>query len=290
MKMKLLFIVLLTSITINVNSQNFSTWSGSIRTSGMWGLGFTVPEYAVWLTRLGFKDYHDYHSGDASVSGWLHENHKFFRFFNVGYDFLFPYWIITSSSNEIELVYSYKHFSFVSETFGKGNYINYLGYIINWRSPFSKYGLYFGIDYEWRCFALSYLRSWGNTSSFYQSTSHNEIHSLVPFVGIRYRLISPEKEIDGFPINIVLEAGMSYAAVIKYENDVGYTADALKNGFKSLLGVAITTNRFGSLHVRWTKDLYNLFSNDYIATDGFLYNNELKNNFSCISIGWATFL
>ena len=71
-----------------------------------------------------------------------------------------------------------------------------------------------------------------------------------------------------------------------------YNADALNNGFRSSLGMAITTNKWGSLVVRWIKDLYNLYNNDHIATDsnGYLYNNEVKSSISYFSIGYSTFL
>lgn len=213
-----------------------------------------------------------------TVSNWLNSNHNFFRFFNMGYDYLIPYWSMTSSNNEMELQRPY------NGDFENNQYINSIGYFLNWRSPFSRFGVYCGMDYEWRRFLLAY------PPDQYRLPSSNEIHSLVPSFGLRFRLINPEKEIDGFPFNIVLEAGMSFAAVVKYENKEGYSADALNNGFRSLVGISITTNKFGSLHVRWSKDLYQLYNSDYMATDGYLFNNEITNNFNCISIGYATFL
>lgn len=36
-------------------------------------------------------------------------------------------------------------------------------------------------------------------------------------------------------------------------------------------------------------DLYKLYNSDYVATDGFLANEEISNSFSCFSVGWASF-
>ena len=98
---------------------------------------------------------------------------------------------------------------------------------------------------------------------------------------------------------MVFEAGLSYACVIDYKNKVsstdhliGYGTEALNNGFRVQLGIVLTTNKWGSLNLRWNKDLYDLYNNDNISTisNGCLYNNTITNSFSCFSIGWATFL
>lgn len=274
MKTKLLIIVLLTSFTINANSQNFSPLSGTVRI-GMplypWGLCAAAYMGSATLIEQGFK------LKSPTAANWLSSNHNFFRFFNMGYDYLIPCWSMDFANSGMELQRPY------NGDFENDQYINYVGYFLNWSSRFSRFGFYFGADYEWRRFLISY------PPNQYRLPSSNEIHSLVPSIGLRFRLINPEREIEGLPINIVLEAGVSYAVVIKYENKESYNDDVLNNGFRSLVGISIATTKFGSLHVRWSKDIYQLFKNDFIATDGFLYNNEISNDFSCISIGWATF-
>lgn len=303
MKTKLLFIVLLTSITINVNSQNFSTWSGTIRFSGglLGGAMVFSPMMTTWMLYEGFKfRYGDggYNNG-ASFSGWMRDNHVgFLRFLNAGYDFLIPQWSLSFSNENIKLDRFYARFdnTFHDLFFGDDHYINYMGYSINWKDPFSRFGFYFGADYELRKFSLDYTYKAPNQYNHW--SVNNEIQSLVPFAGIRYRLISPEKEIEGFPINVVLEAGVSYSIILSFKNDIGnnslnsYSTDALNNGIRTQLGVALTTNKYGSIYVRWIKDLYNLYNNDYIATDrnGYLYGTEVNSNISYFSIGYATFL
>jgi len=303
MKTKLLFIVLLTSITINVNSQNFSTWSGTIRFSGglLGGAMVFSPMMTTWMLYEGFKfRYGDggYNNG-ASFSGWMRDNHVgFLRFLNAGYDFLIPQWSLSFSNENIKLDRFYARFdnTFHDLFFGDDHYINYMGYSINWKDPFSRFGYYFGADYELRKFSLDYTYKAPNQYNHW--SVNNEIQSLVPFAGIRYRLISPEKEIEGFPINVVLEAGVSYSIILSFKNDIGnnslnsYSTDALNNGIRTQLGVALTTNKYGSIYVRWIKDLYNLYNNDYIATDrnGYLYGTEVNSNISYFSIGYATFL
>lgn len=284
-RLKVLLVSVLASITINASAQNFSSLSGTVRLSCGWvgDAVFSAPVYSIWLTRLGFLL-----DGEGTFSGWIRQNHNtFLRFFNVGYDFHFPQWTMASANNTIELMRPFgKNYSKMFEFFGDNNYIHYIGYHFNWRDPFSRLGFYAGADYEWRNFAISYQPE---IDAVYRLTSHNEIHSIVPAAGVRFRLISPEKEIDGFPINVVLEAGLSYAIAIKYNNDKDYGTDALNNGFRANVGVHITTNKYGSIHVRWNKDLYKLYSSDYVATDGFLANEEISNSFSCFSVGWASF-
>ena len=292
MKFKALLIGVLASITISANAQNFSSLSGTVRLSCGWvgDAVFSVPVYSVWLTRLGF-----FLDGKGTFSGWIRQNHNtFLRFFNVGYDIIIPQWTMTSANKSIEIMRPFtKNFSDIYDFFGGNNYIHYIGYYFNWKDPFSRLGYYAGADYEWRNFAVAYQ----SEADFIKHTSHHEIRSIVPAAGVRFRLISPDKEIEGFPINVVLEAGLSYAIVTNYKNrkdfssEEGsfYGADALNNGFRVNVGVYITTNKFGSIHVKWNKDLYNLYSNKYVATEGFLADDEIKNNFSNFTIGWASF-
>ena len=307
MKSKLFIIVLLTSITINADSQNFNTLSGTIRFSGG-GLGAMMVLSPTMTTAICYAAFSDRSYG-ADIPGWIRNNHlSFLRFFNAGYDYVIPQWSITFSNDEVKLgqIVASDDNTFHDLFFTNDCYVNYMGYFINWRDPFSRFGIYCGADYELRKYSLdfsSYSSHWNN--QYYHCLIYNEIQLFVPSVGLRYRLIGPDKEIEGFPFNIVLESGFSYAIVLGFKNDVAsgevlenYTIDALNNGFRTQLGIAITTNKFGSLYLRWAKDLYNLYNNDFIATDnnGYLYNKELKyhnvvkTSFSFFSIGWATFL
>lgn len=283
MKRRILILALLATIPFHANSQNFSSLSGTIRLGGLgWVWGTVAGAYmgSACLIQQGFM------LEKPTVSNWLHENHNVFRFFNLGYDVVVPMWSIISSNEVIELQ---RPVSFQDNTaHGNDHYMSYVGYYFNWRSPFSRFGFYCGMDYEWRRFDL--VHTIDEPYNYQHWRANNNIQSLVPAAGVRIRLIDPSKEIEGFPINIVLEAGVSYAAVIKYENNKGYGKDAVNNGFRAVAGLSITTNKYGSLHLRWTKDLYNLYNNNYNATEGFLLNNEIKNNFSYFSIGWATFL
>lgn len=259
------------------HSSGFSTLSGTIRIGFPifpWGVASVAIMGVANLVQEGFL------LEDFTISNWMKGNHNFFRFFNMGYDYLVPQWSVASPNNEIELIRPYRHYT----DLGGNSYIYYVGYYLNWRSQFTRFGFYCGIDYEWRTFMLSY------PPNQYRLPMLSEIQSLLPACGVRYRLIDPMKEIDGFLFNIVLEAGITYAYVIKYENDEKYDIDALNNGFKSLIGVSITTNKFGSIHVRWSKDLYQVFNRNYKATYGILRDYEITNNFGCISIGYATFL
>lgn len=299
MRRNLLILAILASIATSGHSQSFGTLSGTIRYSGglLGGAMLFSPMMTSWLLFEGFSD----KGNGGYFSDWIRDNHlSFLRFFNAGYDYLIPQWSMTFSNDDIKLgpIYATKDNTFHELFFTNDNYINYIGYYINWKDQFSRFGFYCGIDYELRKFSLEYKSNIPNHYNYWHT--HNEIQSLVPSVGLRYRLISPEKEIDGFPFNVVVEAGLSYAIVVNYKNDVdyrtdswnNYSIDALNNGFRTSIGIAITTNKWGALYVRWGKDLYNLYNNDYIATDnkGYLYNNEIKNNFSYFSIGYATFL
>lgn len=283
MKKKLL-IIFLSILSINSYAQNFSNLSGTVRASCGWAGDAIIfgSVFTVWLTRLGFAL-----DGDGTFSGWIRQNHNtYLRFFNIGYDVQIPQWSMTSTNHDIKLDRPYKHHSGLYDLFGGNNYIYYLGYYLNWKSPFSRFGFYAGADYEWRSFSLSYQPE---SDAVFRYSSNNDIQSIVPAAGIRYRLISPEREIDGFPINLVLEAGLSYAFVTKYADDCGYGIDAVNNGFRANVGISITTNKYGSIHVRWSKDLYNVYKKGYTTTEGFLSDNEIRNNFSSFSIGYASF-
>lgn len=303
MKIKIAFVAIIMAITLNANSQNFSTWSGTIRFSGgLLGAGMVFsPMMTTWMIYEGFKfRYSDNgYSNGASFSGWMRDNHVgFLRFFNAGYDFLVPQWSMSFSNDNIKFDRFYARFdnTFHDLFFTNDCYINYMGYNINWKDPFSRFGFYFGADYELRKFSLDYTYNAPNQYDHW--AVNNEIQSLVPSAGIRYRLISPEKEIEGFPINVVLEAGVSYSIILNFKNDIGnnslnsYSKDALNNGFRTQFGVALTTNKYGAIYVRWIKDLYNLYNNDYIAKDrnGYLYGTEINTSTSYFSIGYSTFL
>lgn len=299
MKFRSLVLGVVLSVCTNGYTQNFSTFSGTIRFSGglLGGAMVFSPMMTSWLVYEGFSP-NGYGGG---VSDWIRDNHlSFLRFFNAGYDFLFPQWSMSFSNNDIKLgqISAANDNTFNDLFFTNDCYINYIGYYINWRDPFSRFGFFFGADYELRKYSLEYKSDISGQYNYWHVD--NEIQSFVPSVGVRYRLISPEKEVDGFPFNVVIEAGVAYTIVLDYKNDVKYSTDALgkynidvlNNGFRSQLGIVVTTNKYGSLYLRWTKDFYNLYNNEYIATDskGYLYNNEVRTNLSCFSIGWATFL
>ena len=276
MKIKSILTILLTSIAITANSQNFGTWSGTIRIGG--GTYGTVYSYVTPVTVGLLRTFNFTDWKDKDFQNWSNEQHGAFRFLNIGGDILVPKWSMTASNVDIELLRGDDD-NFLNDAVNQYTY--YIGYYFNWRSTLSRFGLFFGADYEWKNFDIHYP---------YPNVSHNKIHSIVPSFGLRYRLISPMKEIEGFPFNIVLEGGLSYVVNIKYDNYDNYDIEALNNGFRPMLGVVITTNRFGSIHLRWTKDLYNLFNNDYNPVEGPLYNNEIYNEFSCMSIGWSIFI
>lgn len=294
MKVRSLVIVLM-MISYSARSQEFGTLSGTIRVGGgVYGTVFSFfsPILTGTLRVLPFTNW-----GDRELNNWSSEQHGVFRFLNVGGDFFSPNWTMTGSDLDINLEHGDG-----SNMFGGNQYTYCVGYYLNWKSLFSGIGLFGGIDYEWKNFDVIYPYSEMRSDTRYSSISiggHNyydvsfsrhKINSLTPTIGVRYRLIDPMKEIDGFPFNVVLEAGMSYVVNILYKNDDGYGLDALHNGFRPMLGIAVTTNRWGSVHIRWTKDLYNLFSNDYNATKGPLFENNISNSFSCLSIGWALFI
>lgn len=276
MKIKSILAVLLTMIAITAHSQNFGTWSGTIRLGG--GTYGTVYSYVTPVTVGLLRAFKFTDWNDKDFQKWSSEQHGAFRFFNIGGDILVPNWSMTASNVDIELLRGDDD-NFLNTPVNQYTY--YIGYYFNWRSAFSRFGLFFGADYEWKNFDMHYP---------YPNVSHNKIHSIAPTFGLRYRLFSPMKEIEGFPFNIVLEGGISYIVNIKYDNYEGYDLEALNNGFRPMLGIAITTNRFGSIHLRWTKDVYNLFNNEYTPTKGPLYNNKIYNEFSCMSIGWSIFI
>lgn len=282
---------------MNENTQDFNTLSGSIRFSGGVLGGMMLFPQMMCVGLIGAMQPRAY---SADLLELIRNNHlSFLRFINAGYDYLVPQWSMTFSNDDIKLgQVTAKDNTFHELFFRNDSYVNYIGYYINRKDLFSRFGFYCGIDYELRKFSIEYKSS--IILDYHYWHTHNEIQSLVPSVGLRYRLISPKNEIDGFPFNFVIEAGISYAIVVNYKNDVDYSTDswnnysidALNNGFRTSIGIAITTNKWGSLYLRWIKDLYNLYNNDYIATNvnGYLYNNEIKTTTSYISIGWSTFL
>lgn len=277
MKIKSICLFLLMTISVRSYSQDFGTLSGTIRVGGgLYGslYSYVTPVTVALLQAFKFTNF--------DSSNWSNEQHGVFRFLNIGGDVLIPNWSMTASNADIELhrpLENYQKSGFLDG--GLKNYTTYVGYYLNWRSQFSRWGIFGGFDYEWRNFVVMYP---------YPNMAYNKIQAIIPTVGMRYRIINPMKEVEGFPINVVLEAGISYVVNTVYKNSEDYGLNALNTGFRPVIGLAITTNRFGSLHVRWTKDLYNLFNKRYEASSGFLCNNEVKNNFSCFSIGWAIFL
>ncbi len=277
MRLKGLLVAFLVTMTINSYSQDFGTLSGTIRVGG--GLYGSLYSYVTPVT-VGILQAFRFTNFDSS--NWSNEQHGVLRFLNLGGDLLIPNWSMTATNDNIELhrpLNDSQTSGFLDG--GLKHYTTYVGYYLNWRSTFSGLGFFGGLDYEWRNFVIHYP---------YPSMSYNKIQALVPTVGVRYRLLSPLKEIEGFPFNICLEAGISYVINTSYVNSDDYSLEALNNGFRPVLGIAVTTNRFGSIHLRWTKDLYNLFNNDFAAMQGPLFNNEIRNNFSCFSIGWAIFI
>lgn len=262
------------------NSGNYSTWSGTIRLGG--GVYGTVYSYGMPVTVALLRAFKFTDFSNNDFQNWSNEQHGIFRFFNIGGDILVPNWSMTATNSNIELLRpleDYEVDGFLDG--GLKQYTTYFGYFFNWRAQRSGFACFFGADYQWLNFRIHYP---------YPNCSSNKIHSLVPTVGLRYYLINHLKESEIFKFNIVLEAGMSYVYNIKYDNTDGYGLETLNNGFRPMLGIAITTSRFGSIHLRWTKDLYNLFNNDYSPTNGPLYNNEIYNEFSCISVGWTIFI
>ncbi len=262
------------------NPGKFSTWSGTIRLGGgLYGnlYSYLTPVTVALLRACKFTDW-----SDKDFQNWSSEQHGAFRFFNIGGDILLPNWSITASNANTEILRPLED-SEVDGFLDGGlkQYTTYIGYFFNWRSQFSGFGCFFGADYQWTNFLIHYP---------YPNCSYNKIQSIVPTVGLRYYMINHLKESEIFKFNIVLEAGMSYVINTKYDNTDNYGLEALNNGFRPMLGVAITTSRLGSIHLRWTKDLYNLFNKDYQAAKGFLYNNEVDNTFSCTSIGWTIFI
>lgn len=280
MKIKPILAALLISIAISANSQNFRTWSGSFRFGG--GLYGTIYSYVtpVTISLLHILNTSGLNIG-FDVDKWSKDEHTFYRFLKISGDVLIPNWTIYASNMAVEIQRPFDDSQTNSLNHSVRQYVNFLGYYLNWRSTFNRIGGWLGCDIEWRSFLVNYSNS---------IISYNNIRSYVPSCGLRYRLISPMKEIEGFPFNIVLEGGLSYVYNTSYYNSDGYNKDALNNGFRAMLGIAVTTNSYGSIHLRWTKDLYNLFNNDFSATKGPLFNNELYNQFSCYSFGWSIFI
>lgn len=277
MRNRLFSLIFLSLFSLNSYSQEFGTLSGTIRFGGgTYGTGFSFG------TPLIVGILQAFHLSDFDCNDWASEQHSVLRFFNVGGDILVPNWSITSTKGNLQLhrpLEDYEVDGFWGDELKQ--YTSYFGYYLNWRSHFSRWGGYLGIDYEWRNFLVMYP---------YPNVAYNKIHAIVPAVGVRYRLINPLNEIQGVPFNIVLEGGISYVINTHYDNNEGYGLEALNNGARPMIGVAITTNRFGSIHLRWSKDSFDLFNSGYEATKGFLNNNIIHNDFSCVSIGWALFL
>ncbi len=294
---RIILFFLIASATLEVNAQNhddflsnistrdasperFGTWSGTIRLGG--GLYGTLYSYLTPVTVGLLRVFKFTNWSETDYRNWSKEQHGAMRFFNVGGDILIPNWTMTGTKANIELLRpleDYQVDGFLDG--GLKQYTTFVGYFFNWRSQTSGLGMFFGADYEWRNFRIHYP---------YPNVSHNKIHSLVPTFGLRYRIIDPIRFEKTLKFSVVVEAGMSYVFNVKYVNTDNYDLDALNNGFRPMLGIAVTTTRFGSIHLRWTKDLYNLFNKDYQATEGLLYDNEVDNTFSSISIGWAIFI
>jgi len=278
MRKRILSIIVLLIIPTFAHSQNFGTLSGTFRLGGgNYGTSysFTTPMIIVALQLLNAVGVNT----GFDLRKWSKEEHSFFRFIKIGGDFIIHDWSMSSPTIDIELKRPIEDYQ--TNLLNSGQYSNYIGYCLNWRSHFTRWGAFIGLDIEWRSFVIFYP---------YPFNSYHNIRSYVPFAGLRYRLISPTQEIDGFPFNLVSEAGISYVLNTSYHNSDGYGKDALNNGFRLMFGIAITTNRFGSIHLRWSKDMYNLFNNDYEATKGPLLNNEIYNKFSRISVGWSIFM
>ncbi len=276
---KFLFVLLITS-SISANAQNFSTLTGTFRFGG--GLYGSIYSYGTPVT-IGLLQALKASGVDVGfdLEKWSTDEHTLFRFFKISGDFLIPCWSMTSSNIPIELQRTFEDSQTNSLNHSVRQYTNFIGYWLNWKSMFSRIGFWGGIDIEWRSFVIYYP---------YPNMSYFNIRSYVPSCGVRYRLFSPIQEIEGIPFNIVFEGGLSYVINTSFYNSEGYDKNALNNGFRPMFGIVITTNRYGSIHLRWTKDLYNLFNNDYSATKGPLFNNEIHNDFSCYSIGWSIFI
>lgn len=192
-------------------------------------------------------------------------------------DLHIPAWSLTQSGNDVPLEKADWWSILYPDLIHNYNFA--VGYEFSWKSLEIPLGAYVGADVEWRqiCFKEGMI------------AGKHRMTFFVPSAGLRFRLLG-----NGFERknswNIVLDCGAAYSYAMKYKNFYQWDTNALGNGFRPRIGLIFSTLDHGSFYVRWEKDMYELFNNDFTLPDGRKPFDNMHSEFYSIILGWALFI
>lgn len=204
------------------------------------------------------------------------KKHPVLRWLSVSIemDFHIPAWSMSQGGNDLPLA-SPRWWGFLAADL-KHDYNFSYGYEISWVSKVVPVGAYIGIDYEWRqvCLEEGLL------------AGRHQTQAILPSAGIRVHLLGIGFE-RSHNWNIVLEGGASFNYATKYTSFFDWGRSAVNNGFRSRLGIAFSTQRFGAYYVRWEHDMYDFFNQNFSMPDGSKPFEGIRNDFNHVVFGWA---
>lgn len=277
MKRVLFFILLLFTLAMlspHANGQQLrrSVFHGSPKMRGdLSAVAYTVLYYV--RLRSDIDDYNvlDYNENieraiKNPVMRWLKPSTEI--------DFHIPGWSMSQFDEDIPLAAPDWWSIFYPDMVHDYNFS--IGYEFSWKSLLMPFGAYFGLDFEWRqlCIDKGTL------------TGKHRVRAFLPSAGVRLYLLGNRFERE-HSWNIVADCGGSYNIPVWYSNFFNWSIDALGRGFRSRLGIGVSTLDYGCLYIRWEKDLYNFFNTDFCLPDGRHPFENQSNLFSSIIVGWS---
>lgn len=223
-----------------------------------------VLGYMVTVDGLDVKDIDNLL--DDHISRWFCPSMEF--------EMHVPEWSLSDENGEIPMM-APRWWSFLLPDW-KHNYKCSIGYELSWKSLLYPIGLYASINHEWQ---QIYIRD-----GLY--SGKHKVSSFVPIAGIRLRLLGVGFEMDN-NWNIVLDAGAAYVYRHKARNFYGWGKEAFSNGIRPRVGLAVSTIRYGTLFLRYEKDLFNFFNPDFVDENLPISLPKTENVFSSLTLGWT---
>lgn len=274
MKKKHLFIIILLClgcVQIPVQGQNLSHFAkvhGSLKLRGNGGY---VALYAAAYTTMATMLLEEEDLTSVPVARWLLPTAEL--------DAHLPAWSLSRDGTDIPLG-APKWWTLLYPNV-RNNYNFSVGYELSAKFFRLPLGLYAGADFEWRNVNI---QTGGVLSGLHKMTS------FLPSAGIRIRVLG-----NGFERrhnwNIVLDCGTYYNLPLRYRSFTNWnTAEALGKGFRPRVGLIFSTVHNGSYYIRWEKDMYDLFNQDFTLPDGRKPFDGIHSSFYSIIFGFSLFV
>ena len=193
-------------------------------------------------------------------------------------DMHIPFWSLSQNGEKLPLG-SPRWWSFFYPD-QRNNFCFALGYEFSAKFFRFPIGLYAGSDFEWRKINV---QTEGVMSGLHSMTL------FMPSAGIRIRMLGIAFE-RRHNWNIVLDCGTYYNLPLKYESFNNWGKDVLGKGFRPRVGLIFSTVNKGSYFIRWEKEMYNMFNQDYTLPDGRKPFEGIGGRFNSIILGFSLFV